>query len=203
VIVVDDDVDVHDEEAVWRAVFQNCVFSRDLEIVNGPLDILDHAAPRLGAGHKLGIDATRKIAGEEVHGVPVGDPPAARPAQDLEGVVFPAFGRGRCAFIAVDKTLPGQGGSAVLAMLGEADFVIAVDASVDLKDTDAVLFRWCANFDTGRDMYVAGQAVGFDATAKMKGDERNGQPVRDWPTLIGMDDATKQKVDERWEEYGL
>ena len=203
VVVVDDDVDVHDEEAVWRAVFENCDFGRDTELVNGPLDILDHAAPRLGAGHKIGIDATRKIAGEEVHGVPVDGQPAARPAQDLEGVVFPAFGRGRCAFISVDKTRPGQGGSAVRAMLGEADFVIAVNASVDLHDTDSVLFHWCANFDPGRDMHVEGHAIGFDATPKMPGDERNGQPVRDWPTLIGMDEATKRKVDERWEEYGL
>jgi 4-hydroxy-3-polyprenylbenzoate decarboxylase len=48
---------------------------RDIEIVNGPLDILDHAAPRLGAGHKIGLDATRKIPGEEAHGHPVRDYP--------------------------------------------------------------------------------------------------------------------------------
>jgi 4-hydroxy-3-polyprenylbenzoate decarboxylase len=33
-------------------------------IVDGPLDILDHAAPYLGTGSKMGIDATRKIEGE-------------------------------------------------------------------------------------------------------------------------------------------
>ena len=74
-VVVDDDVDVHDETAVWRAVFEHCDFLRDIEVVNGPLDILDHAAPRLGAGHKIGLDATRKIPGEEVNGHPVRDYP--------------------------------------------------------------------------------------------------------------------------------
>ncbi len=71
IVVVDHDVDVHDHEAVLFHLCANCDPGRDLEIVNGPLDILDHAAPRLGAGHKIGFDATRKIAGEEVGGHPV------------------------------------------------------------------------------------------------------------------------------------
>jgi 4-hydroxy-3-polyprenylbenzoate decarboxylase len=53
----------------------NCDPGRDIEIVNGPLDILDHAAPRLGAGHKIGFDATVKIKGEEVNGHAVRDWP--------------------------------------------------------------------------------------------------------------------------------
>ena len=36
----------------------NCDPKRDIELVNGPLDILDHAAPQLGAGGKIGYDAT-------------------------------------------------------------------------------------------------------------------------------------------------
>jgi 4-hydroxy-3-polyprenylbenzoate decarboxylase len=34
--------------------------------VDGPIDILDHASPYYAAGSKMGIDATRKIAGEGV-----------------------------------------------------------------------------------------------------------------------------------------
>ncbi len=75
IVVVDADVDVHDQDAVLFHIAANCDPGRDLEIVNGPLDILDHAAPRLGAGHKIGFDATRKIAGEEVGGHPVRDFP--------------------------------------------------------------------------------------------------------------------------------
>ncbi|MEM6552557.1 MAG: UbiD family decarboxylase domain-containing protein [Planctomycetota bacterium] len=79
IVVVDEDVDVHDHEAVMFHVCANCDPGRDLELVNGPLDILDHAAPRLGAGTKIGIDATRKITGEEVNGLPVRDwPPILR-----------------------------------------------------------------------------------------------------------------------------
>jgi 4-hydroxy-3-polyprenylbenzoate decarboxylase len=71
IIVVDHDVDVHNHEEVLFHLCANADPGRDIEIVNGPLDILDHAAPRLGAGHKIGFDATRKIPGEECGGHPV------------------------------------------------------------------------------------------------------------------------------------
>ncbi|WP_428389491.1 UbiD family decarboxylase [Mucisphaera sp.] len=75
IVVVDEDVDVHDQEAVLFHIAANCDPGRDLEIVNGPLDILDHAAPRLAAGHKIGFDATKKWPGEEVNGHAVRDFP--------------------------------------------------------------------------------------------------------------------------------
>lgn len=75
IVVVDDDVDVHNHEQVLFHLCANVDPGRDLEVVHGPLDILDHAAPRLGAGQKLGVDATRKWPGEEVNGNPVRDWP--------------------------------------------------------------------------------------------------------------------------------
>ncbi len=212
IVVVDDDVNVHDEVAVLRAIFENCEFNRDIEIVNGPLDILDHAAPRLGAGHKLGIDATRKVVGEEVNGVPVATRQASRRGVGHcwrhDGVKTPDFGAGRCAFVAVDKKRPGDGARAIEAIWnsapeGIADFVIAVDSSIDLGDWQAVLFNWCANTDPGRDLHQRDHRIGFDATTKMKGDERRDQPVRDYPPPQIMDHLTKARVDARWGEYGL
>ncbi len=75
IVVVDEDVNVHDESEVMFHLCANCDPGRDVELVNGPLDILDHAAPRLGAGHKMGFDATAKIKGEECGGHPVRDWP--------------------------------------------------------------------------------------------------------------------------------
>ena len=65
IVVVDDDVDVHDTQAVLKAVGERCHPMRDTMIVDGPLDILDHAAPYLGAGSKIGFDATVKRDGEQ------------------------------------------------------------------------------------------------------------------------------------------
>ncbi len=64
IVVVDEHVNVHDEQEVLFAVGANVDPRRDTVIVDGPLDILDHAAPFEGAGGKMGLDATRKIPGE-------------------------------------------------------------------------------------------------------------------------------------------
>ncbi len=61
-VVFDEDVDVQDaSQAAWRAL-ANVDAKRDLVVVDGPVDILDHAAPALGLGGKIGVDATRKWA---------------------------------------------------------------------------------------------------------------------------------------------
>jgi 4-hydroxy-3-polyprenylbenzoate decarboxylase len=64
IIVVDEHVDVHDEQDVLFHLFSNCDPQRDSEIVHGPVDILDHAAPEHGAGSKIGFDATAKWPSE-------------------------------------------------------------------------------------------------------------------------------------------
>lgn len=64
IVVVDEHVNVHDEQDVLFHLFANCDPQRDSEIVRGPVDILDHASPELGAGSKIGFDATVKLAAE-------------------------------------------------------------------------------------------------------------------------------------------
>ncbi len=60
IVVVDKEVDVQNvEEVLWR-VGNNVDPRRDIMIVDGPLDVLDHASPLPRAGSKVGIDATKK-----------------------------------------------------------------------------------------------------------------------------------------------
>lgn len=63
-VVVDSDVDVHDDEAVWFSVGANSHPGRDTIFSEGPADWYDHASPIVGTGHRIGIDATRKLADE-------------------------------------------------------------------------------------------------------------------------------------------
>ncbi len=64
VVVFDADVDVQDlSEVLWR-IGNNVDPRRDTMIVEGPVDALEHASPVPHYGSKMGIDATRKIAGE-------------------------------------------------------------------------------------------------------------------------------------------
>jgi len=60
IVVVSEHVNVHDlSEVAWRAT-GNIDPKRDLVLVEGPMDDLDHAALRHRFGGKLGIDATEK-----------------------------------------------------------------------------------------------------------------------------------------------
>jgi 4-hydroxy-3-polyprenylbenzoate decarboxylase len=64
VVVVDEEVDVHDYEEVFFRVCANVDPKRDVLLSEGPLDHLDHAPTLQFYGGKLGIDATRKGAAE-------------------------------------------------------------------------------------------------------------------------------------------
>ena len=64
IIVVDEDVDPQDISTVAWKVFNNIDAKRDLEISEGPLDALDHAANIPFYGSRLGIDATKKWPSE-------------------------------------------------------------------------------------------------------------------------------------------
>ncbi len=66
IVVVDSDVNVHNYSEVTWKVFNNVDPKRDTVIIEGPLDVLDHSSPTPYFGHKMGIDATRKLP-EEGH----------------------------------------------------------------------------------------------------------------------------------------
>jgi 4-hydroxy-3-polyprenylbenzoate decarboxylase len=60
IVVVDEDVDIHNySEVAWKAL-NNIDPQRDIEFVTGPIDSLDHASRMINWGSKMGIDATRK-----------------------------------------------------------------------------------------------------------------------------------------------
>lgn len=177
--IVDETTDVHDLGAVMGACARHCDPARDLEMVNGPLDILDHAAPRLGAGMKLGFDCTPRWVGEEVNGVAVEagrelavleDAEAERYVEAVRGVVgvedasMPALTAGGWLFVSVHKTHPGQGREVAARVLEGGDlgtglalealprFVVVLGSTVEVRNGDEALFHWVANMDASRDM---------------------------------------------------
>ena len=66
ILVVSEHVDVQSlSEVAWRAT-GNVDARRDIVIVDGPMDDLDHAALRHRFGGKMGIDATEKTADDAI-----------------------------------------------------------------------------------------------------------------------------------------
>lgn len=64
IVVVDEQVNVQNVSEVMWKVFNNVDPKRDLLVVEGPLDVLDHSAPLPLYGAKMGIDATIKWVSE-------------------------------------------------------------------------------------------------------------------------------------------
>lgn len=67
IFVFDADVNVQDiSECLWR-IGNNIDPERDMCLVRGPVDVLDHASRALGFGSKIGFDCTRKGPLEGFH----------------------------------------------------------------------------------------------------------------------------------------
>jgi 4-hydroxy-3-polyprenylbenzoate decarboxylase len=211
VIVVDADVDVHDYGAVAQRVRECWEPARDTLLTEGPIDVLDHAPTVMGVGGKLGIDATRPWASEGREAVASGGIDSAR----FEQAARAAGARdahvqqdGAIGIVAIDKQLPLQAFELLTTLADDEDAVaglkllVVVDAHVDVRDLAHVAFRTFGNTDPLRDAVRParpGAPLGIDATHKLA-DEGY---VRDWPSDIVMTEAIKQRVDDRWSEYGI
>jgi len=64
IVVVDEDVNVHDIGEVALKALNNIDPERDIQFTLGPIDSLDHASRLANYGYKMGIDATRKWSTE-------------------------------------------------------------------------------------------------------------------------------------------
>ncbi|MGH9476245.1 MAG: UbiD family decarboxylase [Terriglobales bacterium] len=64
IVVVDEDVDVHNLPDVVLKVLNHIDPERDIQFTLGPVDALDHASRLPNFGSKMGVDATRKWPSE-------------------------------------------------------------------------------------------------------------------------------------------
>lgn len=64
ILIMDKDVNIHNpSEVIWR-IGNNVDPKRDIVILEGPLDMLEHASDIPAYGGKMGIDATKKLPSE-------------------------------------------------------------------------------------------------------------------------------------------
>ncbi|MBY0402756.1 MAG: menaquinone biosynthesis decarboxylase [Cyanobacteria bacterium] len=121
-----------------------------------------------------------------------------------------------CVIISIDKRFPGHAKKVMSSIWGFGQlmfskYVIVVDKEVDVQNVSQVAWHVFNNTDPKRDMMFAegpldildhaapmwayGSKVGIDATKKWKTEGFD----REWPDEIEMDEATRRKVDEKWE----
>ena len=122
--------------------------------------------------------------------------------------------------VSIRKSYPGQARKVMNAIwsLGQAMFtkvIIVVDEDCDVQDVGEVVLRVANNIDPERDIQFTlgpvdsldhaarlpnyGSKMGIDATRKWKAEGFE----RPWPAMIGMDRATKARVDALWAKLGL
>ena len=134
---------------------------------------------------------------------------------------FPVFGVfHNCVFVSINKTYPHQAKTVMNKLwgLGQMMFtkmIVVFDKEVNVQDEQDCLWRLTANTDPKRDylisegpvdvldhsasQFIFGSKVGIDATIKWKEEGF----TREWPGELLMSASVKQKVDQRWKEYGL
>jgi 4-hydroxy-3-polyprenylbenzoate decarboxylase len=124
-----------------------------------------------------------------------------------------------CVIVSIRKSFPGHAQKVMhaiwgLGMLSLTKAVVVVDADVDVHDYAEVFFRVGANVDPKRDVLISegpldqldhapgtqfyGGKIGIDATAKLPTED-----ARPWPEEIAMSDEVRERVTQRWAEYGL
>ncbi len=213
IIVVDDSVDLSDHPGLLRHLIEVLDFDRDMNITEGILDVLDHAAPQACYGGKLGIDLTRAQAGEAPRRtLPV--------AGGFDDVLFwsrlqdrePAFRDCRVlggdtihplVLLAVKKTpaqrFPELARSFLSLTPPPGTIGVFFDAQEDMADDSRLLWRLLNNCDPRRDMLLEADRLLIDATRKTPEDGY----FRQWPEDLVMTAEVMKIALEKAKRWGV
>lgn len=214
IVVVDSDVDVHNEKTVLTLLLNEIDLDTDLFFSEGILDVLNHASDRALYGSKLGIDATRKLEGE-----PEPRPKQALPSQPEESIathikerfteitsarVLDLKSRRTVLMVSMEKSRPHQAGEFIKNILNHENFkdvgiLLVFEAHVELANDSQVLWKLFNNLDPRRDIYRVADSLGVDLSRKQA--EEGYQ--QDWPEEIIMSPEIKKQVDEKQARLGI
>ena len=216
-IVVDQDVDIHNYEVLIKIIAENINIPNDLHYSMGPLDVLDHSSTKLAYGSKLGLDATTKFIEElnttvkseksieynlEVQSI-------LKSIDDITDLNYIGLGL-NLAIIAVKKGSKESINNISIKLSENEEFMskvkaaIFVDEETDLRDLDMVVWLTLGNIDPKRDSIfistITGVILFIDGTRKTF--EKN-KFERDWPNIIVSDPITVLEIDKKWHMLGL
>jgi len=127
----------------------------------------------------------------------------------------------RVAVVSMKKQYPGHAKRVMMGIWSflrqfmYTKFIIVVDADINARDWEDVIWAISTRMDPARDLTIIenspidyldfaspvsglGSKVGFDATNKWP-----GETTREWGRPIAMDAATIKKIDDIWDELGI
>ncbi len=215
-IVVDNNVNIHDYKQLAKAICENLEMDRDIHFIKGPMDVLDHSASKFTYGSKMGIDATVKFEeemNEEI--VHVNEDVEINKdifLTDFSNVTDCSFmvkyGVAVISFKKESKETRDQ----LIKKLSKyqdlkwARLIVLVDHLVDVKDFNMIAWIASGNIDPKRDSVIISPSkdsyskLFIDATKKtlsMDGFKR------DWPNIVVSDQETIEEIDKKWDQFEI
>jgi 4-hydroxy-3-polyprenylbenzoate decarboxylase len=216
-IVVDEKVDVHDYQAVYKAFAEHVNPIDDLHFSLGPLDVLDHSSSKYAFGSKMCIDATRKYPEElsgkgkkesKLENKQVVIEEIKKTNEDIKELNFVGK-NGSILFVSFEKTEQEQvkklaNSLADLQGISAVKMIVFFDKEVNINDLPSSVWLLTNNIDPKRDSYFHENAtnrfVAIDATRKTA---KNDSFERDWPNIIVSDKETIKSIDKKWASLGI
>ncbi len=216
-LIVDEEVDIHDYNSLFRNVIGNLRISEDLLFGRGPLDVLDHSSNKFAFGSKLGIDATKKFP-EEISST-------CKTDSFVNTIDWASFLLKHPEIKGVNKTLLDQHIPVFLftvkdefkkevcsiseqisreAELIGVKLIACFDSVIDISDLYVICWQILSNIDPERDCKIIfrdGNLAGslcVDATSKTFEYHCFTRP---WPNIVVSDQETINNVDSKWDSY--
>jgi 4-hydroxy-3-polyprenylbenzoate decarboxylase len=225
-IVVDGDVNIHNNKDVAQYIAENVDPLRDITFSQGPTDVLDHSCSRMAFGGKMGIDGTKKMIEEIDPAYPsfaidnnklknsiASIKNCVQQFDELKDVNVGLLDLGiPVVFVSIHKARKGHVKEVAAKLLNDAAFssvkvLIFLEDNMDISDIADAVWRFSNNVDPKRDsMMVESKSenevnhVVFDGTRKTK--EMDGFD-RDWPNILASDEITIQRIDAIWNTLHL
>ncbi len=217
-IVTDAEISLNDYYALAEIISKQVDLQRDIHIIHGPVDVLDHSSDQFAYGSKMGIDATLKQELPQGAVVSVSPPEVDRESLMLR---FPEITSIHdrlllkgipILFLFVKKNKWNhlrQLAREIMDMerMVKVKFVVFMDSNAENATDPVILWLAANNLDPMRDSFlIKGQSEGsdpvlfFDCTRKTL--ETDGFS-RAWPNVIVMSDEVIRDVDKKWDSYEI
>ncbi len=224
-IIVDEDVDIHNELEVAQYVSKNFDPQHDTYLTQGPVDVLDHSCSVMAFGGKIGLDATKKTVEEMAARsatsrdfipelLPNGEKEALKlKYPEIHEINDSLLSKNiSLVFISIKKNRRYHVKELSENLFRQASFkgvkvVIFLEHTLEVSDIADAVWRFANNADPKRDHYLILPTdaegishLAFDGTRKTK--ELDGFD-RDWPNILASDEKTIQHIDKIWNQLGL
>ena len=206
----DKSINLSDYKSVLKALSDNVDPLEDVVFNRGPMDVLDHASEKFAFGGKMGFDATTTAKSLEKNGKI--DSEKCLEIENLIEINDSLIQKGYSFLLIKIRKKEKEAAKNIAQQLMDREcvvgvkFIIFMEEVVDLFDYADVVWRAANNVDPNRDCFYINNSQGklsvlfFDATRKTA---KYDGFLRDWPNIVAMDEATMDKVDSKWESYGL